>query len=117
MTVWTSSDQRFAVSDYSGLFMVAPIGADVVVFLDLRMVTGDQILTRHRSTRHQLRASTAVVDRDPFGLFTPNTITVTDLQAVFTRNGIRHKLLIGKSLGLQLEVVYLKATGNPPLDL
>ena len=72
--------------------MVAPIGADVDLFLeahhlqvnffflDVRTPADDrpQILARHRSTRHQLRALTAVVNRDPSSLFTSNTITVTD---------------------------------------
>lgn len=75
--------------------MVAPIGADVVVFLESHYLQvnfffldrrttaddgecGDQILARHRSTRHRLRVATAVVDRDPSSLFTLNTIAVTD---------------------------------------
>jgi hypothetical protein len=36
------------MSEDDSFFMVAPIGADVDLFLGLRIVTGDQILTRHR---------------------------------------------------------------------
>jgi hypothetical protein len=68
------------MSEDDSFLMVAPIGADVNLFLGLRTPADDrpQILARHRSTRHRLRVATAVVDRDPSILFTLSTITVTD---------------------------------------